>query len=160
MITEQVHIHQPHFLSLGLKVTIELNIHFMTVHCHRPSARSLSFIIVFYPSSTLTLISSLFHWQLFFFYCLKTVSFAWLLFKSSFRFTAKLKRKWRIYIHLCPPLPKSLRISTSRMVHLLLIDEPTHHYQASLVAQLVKNQPAMQETPVGFLGWEDPLEKG
>ena len=31
---------------------------------------------------------------------------------------------------------------------------------ASLVTQLVKNSPAMQETPVGFLGWEDPLEKG
>ena len=30
----------------------------------------------------------------------------------------------------------------------------------SLVAQLVKNLPAMQETPVRFLGWEDPLEKG
>ena len=27
------------------------------------------------------------------------------------------------------------------------------------VAQVVKNPPAMQETPVGFLGWEDPLEK-
>ena len=31
---------------------------------------------------------------------------------------------------------------------------------ASLVAQLIKNLPAMQETPVQFLGWEDPLEKG
>ena len=30
---------------------------------------------------------------------------------------------------------------------------------ASLIAQLVKNPPAMQETPVQFLGWEDPLEK-
>ena len=30
---------------------------------------------------------------------------------------------------------------------------------ASLVAQLVKNLPAMQETWVQFLGWEDPLEK-
>ena len=29
----------------------------------------------------------------------------------------------------------------------------------SLVAQLVKNLPAMQETPVRSLGWEDPLEK-
>ena len=29
----------------------------------------------------------------------------------------------------------------------------------SPVAQLVKNPPAMQETPVRFLGWEDPLEK-
>ena len=31
---------------------------------------------------------------------------------------------------------------------------------ASLVAQLVKNPPALQETWVRFLGWEDPLEKG
>ena len=31
---------------------------------------------------------------------------------------------------------------------------------ASLVAQLVKNPPAMQETPVQFLGRKDPLEKG
>ena len=30
---------------------------------------------------------------------------------------------------------------------------------ASLVAQLVKNLPAMQETPVQFLGGTDPLEK-
>ena len=30
---------------------------------------------------------------------------------------------------------------------------------ASLVAQLVKNLPAVQETLVRFLGWEDPLEK-
>ena len=33
-------------------------------------------------------------------------------------------------------------------------------YMASLVARLVKNLPAMQETPVRFLGQEDPLEKG
>ena len=31
---------------------------------------------------------------------------------------------------------------------------------ASLVAQLVKNLPAMQETPVQFLACEVPLEKG
>ena len=31
---------------------------------------------------------------------------------------------------------------------------------ASLIAQLVKNPPAMQETLVHFLGGEDPLEKG
>ena len=30
---------------------------------------------------------------------------------------------------------------------------------ASLIAQLVKNLPAMQETWVQPLGWEDPLEK-
>jgi len=28
------------------------------------------------------------------------------------------------------------------------------------MAQLVKNLPAVQETLVQFLGWEDPLEKG
>ena len=32
--------------------------------------------------------------------------------------------------------------------------------RATLVAQLVKNLPAMQETLVWFLGGEDPLEKG
>ena len=31
---------------------------------------------------------------------------------------------------------------------------------ASLIAQLVKNLPAMQETLVPFLGWEDLLGKG
>ena len=31
---------------------------------------------------------------------------------------------------------------------------------ASLVAQLVKNLPAMKETWVQFLGWKDSLEKG
>ena len=31
---------------------------------------------------------------------------------------------------------------------------------ASLIAQLVKNLPAMQKTPVQILGQEDPLEKG
>ena len=34
------------------------------------------------------------------------------------------------------------------------------HNWASLVAQLVKNLPATQETWVQSLGWEDPLEKG
>ena len=33
-------------------------------------------------------------------------------------------------------------------------------YTASLVAQTVKNLPAMQEIQVQSLGWEDPLEKG
>ena len=28
------------------------------------------------------------------------------------------------------------------------------------MAQLVKNPPAMQETPVQFLGWEDPTGEG
>ena len=41
------------------------------------------------------------------------------------------------------------------------MDQITHPLltRASLVAQMVKNLPAMQETQVQFLGWEDPLEK-
>ena len=31
---------------------------------------------------------------------------------------------------------------------------------SSLVVQTVKNPPAVQETGVQSLGWEDPLEKG
>ena len=33
------------------------------------------------------------------------------------------------------------------------------NYGASLIAQLVKNPPTRQETPVQFLDQEDPLEK-
>ena len=33
-------------------------------------------------------------------------------------------------------------------------------YWASLVAQMIKNLPAMQDTRVQSRGWEDPLEKG
>ena len=39
------------------------------------------------------------------------------------------------------------------------IGYPLQHSWASFVAQLVKNLPAMQETWVRSLGWEDPLEK-
>ena len=37
---------------------------------------------------------------------------------------------------------------------------PLQYSWASLVAQLVKNPPAMPETWVQSLSWEDPLEKG
>ena len=43
---------------------------------------------------------------------------------------------------------------THYIVHLQLI------CRASLVAQLAKNPPAVQENWVPSLGWEDPLEKG
>ena len=45
--------------------------------------------------------------------------------------------------------------SFSSLSHLFL----TQKMWASLVAQMVKNLPAMQETQVLSLGWEDPLEK-
>ena len=35
----------------------------------------------------------------------------------------------------------------------------THYHWPSLAAQLVKNPPAVQETWVRSLGWEDPLEE-
>ena len=34
------------------------------------------------------------------------------------------------------------------------------NFTFSLITQLVKNPPAMQETPVRFLDWEDTMEKG
>ena len=40
------------------------------------------------------------------------------------------------------------------------IGYPLQYSWASLVAQPVKNQPAMQETWVWSLGWEDSLKKG
>ena len=40
------------------------------------------------------------------------------------------------------------------------IGYPLQYSWASPVAQLVKNPPAVQETWVQILGWEDPLKKG
>ena len=40
------------------------------------------------------------------------------------------------------------------------IGYPLHYSWASLLAQIVKNPPAMWETRVRSLGWEDSLEKG
>ena len=40
------------------------------------------------------------------------------------------------------------------------IGYPLQYSWASLVAELVNNPPAMRETWVQSLGWEDPLEKG
>ena len=40
------------------------------------------------------------------------------------------------------------------------IGYPLQYSWASLVAQLVKNLPAMQETWICPLGWKDPLKKG
>ena len=40
------------------------------------------------------------------------------------------------------------------------IGYPLQYYWASLEAQMVKDTPAMKETWVQSLGWEDPLEEG
>ena len=42
----------------------------------------------------------------------------------------------------------------------IIFYESFQNYWASLIAQLVKNPPAMQEAWVRLLGWEEPPEKG
>ena len=54
-----------------------------------------------------------------------------------------------------PSLIPGLGISTGEGIGYSL-----QYSWASLVAQLVKNPPTMQETWVRSLGWEDPLQKG
>ena len=51
-------------------------------------------------------------------------------------------------------IPRSGRSTGER------IGYPLQYSWASFVDQVVKNLPAMQETWVLALGWEDPLEKG
>ena len=46
------------------------------------------------------------------------------------------------------------------MLEAELVFESISLVPASLVAQTVKNLPAVQETWVRSLGWEDPLEEG
>ena len=43
---------------------------------------------------------------------------------------------------------------------MFVIETLQENLRSPLVAQLVKNPPAMRETWVQSLGWEDPLEKG
>ena len=54
----------------------------------------------------------------------------------------------------CHALLQGIFLTQGSNLHLLYL------LLASLVAQLVKNLPAMWETWGQFLGWEDPLEKG
>ena len=68
----------------------------------------------------------------------------------------------------CPFFPSGTRCT----LDLCTLSSMTHNFSfifpflclcgifgASLVAQLVKNMPAVQETCVQSLGWEDPLKK-
>ena len=66
----------------------------------------------------------------------------------------------------CPFTAKehhSLQIIFTLWVKLLGLSQFSAHFstsRASLVPQMVKNPPAMQETWVLPVGWEDPLEEG
>ena len=53
-----------------------------------------------------------------------------------------------------------MKQKTSIRVHMGLIRYFEEHFGASLVAQTVKNPPAMQEIWDQSLDWEDPLRKG
>ena len=50
------------------------------------------------------------------------------------------------------------RVATKNQIAQLKNEQKA--WKGSMIAQLVKNLPAMQETLVQFLGQEDPLEKG
>ena len=57
-------------------------------------------------------------------------------------------------------MPRSLEKSKGLGSTRLELEIDSAHDRASLEAQMVKNLPAMQETRIQSLGWEDPLEKG
>ena len=52
------------------------------------------------------------------------------------------------------------KISFNKCRAVVLFGKICTYTRASLEAQMVKNPPAIQETWVRFLGWEDPVEKG
>ena len=51
-------------------------------------------------------------------------------------------------------------IAFSDILHSSLLNECTRVIGKSLMAQSVKNPPAVQETRIQSLGWEVPLEEG
>ena len=58
------------------------------------------------------------------------------------------------------PLSYWVSLKSSRLMWSSFFSFILWLFWASLIVQLVKNPPAMQETLVRFLGQEDPLEKG
>ena len=54
----------------------------------------------------------------------------------------------------------SVRRGRAGFLHLILKTFEPWFPGASLVAQMVKNPPALQKTRLQSLSWEDPLEKG
>ena len=59
-----------------------------------------------------------------------------------------------------PTLNVMTKICTSKKMEIDNENSKPNKLSSFIIAQLIKNLPAMQETPVPFLGPEDPLEKG
>ena len=72
---------------------------------------------------------------------------------------AGVVRSYRCNLGSRPALRASETKLSSRILRTDLSSPPPSSKGASLVAQLVKNPPTMQETQFRSLGWEDPLEK-
>ena len=66
----------------------------------------------------------------------------------------------RRYENICPQKDLYSNVHSSSIHNNPKLKTVCVFYGASLVAQTVKNPPAMQETLGRFLGWEDPLEEG
>ena len=66
----------------------------------------------------------------------------------------------RVFFKTCSGIDKGQMGNLYLYPHLTEIKWGPSIFRSSLVAQLVKNPPVMQETPVWFLGQEDLLEKG
>ena len=89
---------------------------------------------------------------------------------SSFDTDLRCHLVQEAFLYLLPSPPLAFRISNMLFSCASLIERvdtsmyfnfvPRASVQASLVAQMVKSLPAMQETWVRSLGMEDPLEKG
>ena len=60
-------------------------------------------------------------------------------------------------VEMATKLPRNLNSAPCNQFRCL---QTKQFYWASLIAQLGKNLPAMQETQVQSPGWETPLEKG
>ena len=74
-------------------------------------------------------------------------------------------KPWTDHLERCLTFLKTkVQTRCERIFHLPACKTQTFNYKvltgASLIAQLVKNPPAMQETPFRFVSQEDPLEKG
>ena len=90
------------------------------------------------------------------------------LFGNNFKVPKSHNENYKEHLYPCPHLLYySLTLSPSPTFFSLELPLHTHHLflplnstWASLMAQLVKNPPAMQETWVQSLSWEDPLEEG